>query len=118
MWPKVTSTNLVVIPNIAVIHIQKIAAGPPVHIAKATPPILPVPTAPDIAVVNASKPVVSPPELDLVPFPETSPQAFPKNLNCGKPRYIVKKIPVPTSKIGNHQDPLKLLSSNIKNSLN
>ena len=40
-------------PNIAVIHIQKIAAGPPVHIAKATPPIFPVPTAPDIAVVRA-----------------------------------------------------------------
>ena len=36
----VTSTNFVVIPNIAVIHIQKIAAGPPVHMAKATPPII------------------------------------------------------------------------------
>ena len=40
-------------PKIAVIHIQNIAAGPPVHIARATPPIFPVPTAPDIAVVSA-----------------------------------------------------------------
>ena len=53
LCPKVTSTYLVVIPKMAVIHIQKIAAGPPVHIANATPPILPVPTAPDIAVVSA-----------------------------------------------------------------
>ena len=53
LWPSVTSTNFVVMPNIAVIHIQNIAAGPPVHIANATPPIFPVPTAPDIAVVSA-----------------------------------------------------------------
>ncbi len=57
LWPRVTSTNLVVIPKIAVIHIQNIAAGPPVHIANATPPIFPVPTAPDIAVVSAWNPV-------------------------------------------------------------
>ena len=60
LCPIVTSTNLVVIPKIAVIHIQNIAAGPPVHIANATPPIFPVPTAPDMAVVRASKPEVSP----------------------------------------------------------
>ena len=47
-------------PNIAVTHIQKIAAGPPTQIAKATPPIFPVPTAPDIAVVKASNGLVSP----------------------------------------------------------
>ena len=68
-------------PNIAVIHIQNIAAGPPVQIAKATPPILPVPTAPDIAVVSASKAVVSPSESVFLFFPETKCQAFPKNLN-------------------------------------
>ena len=49
----VTSTNFVVMPKIAVTHIQKIAAGPPIHIAKATPPIFPVPTVPDNAVDNA-----------------------------------------------------------------
>ena len=72
---------MVVIPKIAVIHIQNIAAGPPVHIAKATPPIFPVPTAPDIAVVRASKAVVSPSASDLVFFPDTSFHALPKNLN-------------------------------------
>ena len=53
LWAKVTSTNLVVMPKKAVIHIQKIAAGPPKKIANATPPILPVPTVPDSAVVRA-----------------------------------------------------------------
>ena len=67
----VTSTNLVVIPKIAVIHIQKIAAGPPIQIANATPPIFPVPTAPDIAVVRASKGVVSPLASSLVYLPVT-----------------------------------------------
>ena len=57
------------------------AAGPPVQIAKATPPILPVPTAPDIAVVSASKAVVSPSESVSLFFPETKCHAFPKNLN-------------------------------------
>ena len=65
----------------AVIHIQNIAAGPPVHIARATPPMLPVPTAPDIAVVRASKAVVSPSSSVFLFFPETNFQALLKNLN-------------------------------------
>ena len=40
-------------PKKAVTHIQKMAAGPPRKIAKATPPMFPVPTVPDNAVVNA-----------------------------------------------------------------
>ena len=51
----VTSTNLVVIPTIAVTNIQNNAAGPPRCIAKATPAIFPVPTVPDKAVVKAWK---------------------------------------------------------------
>ena len=47
-------------PKKAVTHIQKIAAGPPRKIAKATPPMFPVPTVPDSAVVKAWKGVVSP----------------------------------------------------------
>ena len=43
-----------VIPKKAVTHIQNIAAGPPRKIARATPPILPVPTVPDNAVVKAT----------------------------------------------------------------
>lgn len=38
--------NLVAIPTIAVIHIQKIAPGPPTVMARATPPMLPIPTVP------------------------------------------------------------------------
>ena len=53
LWDKVTSTNLVVIPTIAVANIQNKAAGPPRCIAKATPAIFPVPTVPDRAVVRA-----------------------------------------------------------------
>ena len=77
----VTSTNLVVIPKIAVIHIQKIAAGPPIQIASATPPIFPVPTAPDIAVVKASKGVVSPSASSFAYFPVTILHPWAKNLN-------------------------------------
>ena len=55
-----TSANLVVIPNIAAIHIQKIAPGPPRAIAVATPAILPVPTVAARAVATAWKAVTSP----------------------------------------------------------
>ena len=44
----------VVIPKNAVAHIRY-AAGPPKKIAKATPPMLPVPTVPDSAVDKAWK---------------------------------------------------------------
>ncbi|MDY7023976.1 MAG: hypothetical protein SWJ54_21955 [Cyanobacteriota bacterium] len=40
------SKKLVAIPIKAVIHIQKMAPGPPKVIATATPPILPAPTRP------------------------------------------------------------------------
>ncbi|GIS22568.1 MAG: hypothetical protein CM15mP123_04700 [Gammaproteobacteria bacterium] len=40
-------------PKKAVIHIQNNAAGPPIKIAIATPPIFPVPTVPDRAVLRA-----------------------------------------------------------------
>ena len=76
-----TSTYLVVIPKIAVIHIQNIAAGPPVHIASATPPIFPVPTAPDIAVVSAWNPVVSPSDSEVLALPDTIFKALLKYLN-------------------------------------
>ena len=62
----VTSTNFVVIPTKAVAHIQNSAAGPPRKIAKATPPMLPVPTVPDSAVDSASKCDVSPSASDRV----------------------------------------------------
>ena len=51
------------IPNIAVIHIQKIAPGPPRKIAVATPAIFPVPTVADRAVMSDSKEEISPDSL-------------------------------------------------------
>ena len=71
----VTSTNLVVIPRNAVIHIQNNAAGPPRKIANATPLMLPVPTVPDSAVVNALKCEVSPGSSLLSYLPVTTFQA-------------------------------------------
>ena len=50
---KVQVKNLVAIPTIAVIHIQKITPGPPYPIARATPEIFPRPIVPDNAVVKA-----------------------------------------------------------------
>ena len=44
---------MVIIPNRAEIHIQKIAPGPPSVSAVATPTILPVPMEPANAVVSA-----------------------------------------------------------------
>ena len=49
----VTSMSFIAIPNMAIIHIQKIAPGPPSVIASATPLMLPSPTVPDKAVVSA-----------------------------------------------------------------
>jgi hypothetical protein len=49
----VTSINFIDIPNIATIHIQNIAPGPPNVIARATPLILPNPRVPDNAAESA-----------------------------------------------------------------
>ena len=79
---------MVLIPNTADTHIQKIAPIPPLAIAVATPPILPVPTWAATAVANAWN------ELTFVSpgfrFLNIGPKAY---LNakfrwriCGKPR--------------------------------
>ena len=56
----VTSMSFIDIPNIAIIHIQKIAPGPPSVIARATPLMFPSPTVPDKAVVSAWKWLIMP----------------------------------------------------------
>ena len=45
--------NFVAMPSRALIHIQKMAPGPPVMIATATPLTFPIPTVPDKAVERA-----------------------------------------------------------------
>ena len=48
-----TSTNAVALPRIAVIHIQKIAPGPPKQMAVEMPAIFPVPTREAVETINA-----------------------------------------------------------------
>ncbi len=55
-------------PISAVIHIQKIAPGPPSAIAVATPARLPVPTCPESAVERAAKGLISPAPVPLRPL--------------------------------------------------
>ena len=47
--------NLVAIPTMALIHIQKTAPGPPTAIATATPLMFPIPTVAASALAKASK---------------------------------------------------------------
>ena len=56
----VPSKNFVAIPTTALTHIQKIAPGPPIVMATATPEILPIPTVAAIALVSASKELICP----------------------------------------------------------
>lgn len=49
---------MVAIPKNAMIHIQKIAPGPPVRIAPEAPTILPVPTWAAMAVASAWKELI------------------------------------------------------------
>ena len=79
------SPNLMAIPKKAVIHIQNSAAGPPVKMATATPPMLPVPTVPESAEKRAWRGLMSPsPPLDR-PLPINSRQPAPRPNICGNP---------------------------------
>ena len=52
---RVPSKNFVAMPTMALIHIQKMAPGPPIERATATPAMLPIPTVAAMALVSASK---------------------------------------------------------------
>ena len=54
------STSFVDIPKNPAKNNQKAAPGPPIPIATATPPMLPMPTVPEIAVDTAWKCDISP----------------------------------------------------------
>ncbi len=58
--PRVHSTNFVHMPSRPATIIQKVAPGPPMVTATATPAMLPRPTVPDTALVSAWKWVTSP----------------------------------------------------------
>ena len=57
---RVPSKNLVAIPRIELTHIQKIAPGPPIDNAIATPAMLPIPTVAAMALASASKELIWP----------------------------------------------------------
>ena len=81
-------------PKNAVIHIQKIAPGPPRKIAVATPAIFPVPTVAERAVISDSKGVISP-STPLSPFPNSSRKAKFIFLTEKNFKPIVKNTPTP-----------------------
>ena len=60
LTPNVHSTSFVDIPKNPAKNNQKAAPGPPIPIATATPPMLPMPTVPEIAVDTAWKCDISP----------------------------------------------------------
>jgi hypothetical protein len=53
MTASVQVKNLVAMPRIALIHIQKIAPAPPTVTATATPAMLPIPIVPASAALSA-----------------------------------------------------------------
>ena len=63
---------LVLIPTIALTHIQNIAPGPPTEIAKATPAMFPMPIVEDSAVVKALKCEISPASSGLSYLPRNT----------------------------------------------
>ena len=88
LTPKVHSTNFEDIPKIPAKTIQNVAPGPPVAMAIATPEILPNPTVPERAVVNAWKWETCPEPLCFSPsnlsyFPATNLTA------CLKPEILI-----------------------------
>ena len=60
LTPSVTSVNLVAMPSRPATIIQNVAPAPPMPTATATPAMLPTPTVPETADVNAWKGVSSP----------------------------------------------------------
>ena len=91
---------MVAMPKKAMIHIQKMAPGPPVRMAPQAPMIFPVPTCAAIAVVSAWN-EVSPPSCPPCFgsfLPNTSFMASPKHRTCTNLVFTLKNRPHPTSK--------------------
>ena len=83
------------------IHIQKIAPGPPVRIAPLAPIMFPVPTCAATAVASAwneLSPLSCFPPCRLI-LPNTLRIPSPKQRTCTNRVFILKNIPVPTSRI-------------------
>ena len=71
----------------AVIHIQKMAPGPPRHRAVDTPMMLPVPTREAVETISAPKEDMAP---MLTGFSLTTRIDSPNSRTCTRPRRMVK----------------------------
>ena len=79
--PSVHSTNFVAIESKPTIHIQKIAPGPPVAIAMATPAMFPKPIVAERAAVKAWKWLICPASFGLSYLPLINSIAWRNDLN-------------------------------------
>ena len=95
---RVDSTKAVEAPKKAMIHIQKMAPGPPSAIAVATPTMLPVPTRPDKATQKASKEEMPCcwPSADFSAEAKSERIINPKRRTCTKRVRKEKYSPAPT----------------------
>ena len=84
--PSVHSANFVDIPSRPAAISQKVAPGPPVEMATATPAMLPMPTVPDTAVVRAWNCEISPGSLGSARRPEITRTACPNPRTLMNPR--------------------------------
>ena len=76
---------------------QNVAPGPPVEMATATPAMLPMPTVPETAVVNALNCEISPGSPARAYLPETMRSASANPRTLMNRRWIVKNNPPATS---------------------
>ncbi len=83
------------------IHIQKMAPGPPTMMAPHAPTMLPVPTWAAIAVDNAWNDVMPPPWLPprRLKLPNTRRQPSPKQRNWIALVRTVNQMPMPSSRM-------------------
>src|SRR5690606_6931447 len=98
MMARVQVKYLVAIPTKADTHIQNIAPGPPMLIAKATPLKLPRPTVAATAEDKACREVMSPVALGSSYFPPTTFNAWRKPLKGIKPEEMNRNNPPPINK--------------------
>ena len=91
-------------PTAAVTHIQKIAPGPPIRMAVATPPMFPLPTVEASAVESAWNDVMAPSLASDPGFATALPSvrrtASGKRRTWTKPVLIVMRRPTSTSTSG------------------
>ena len=92
---------MVAMPKNAMIHIQKIAPGPPIKIAPHAPTMLPVPTCAAMAVASAWNELMPPPCLPplRLKLPNTRRQPSPKQRTCTNLVRMLKYSPAPMSRM-------------------